>query len=63
MKCPECEKEGLKSCVYPGSIRATCLYYPPGFYNQEGKWIDNPDRNVITAEYTCSNGHCWSEKQ
>lgn len=59
MLCPECVKEGQKSCVYPGTGMTTLLYCPP-FYDEEG----NPhchDSNTTTTSYTCSRGHSWSE--
>lgn len=60
MKCPQCKKEGKKSKVYPGVGYTTCMYCPP-FYDEEGKY-HNHDGNVTTQEYSCSNGHKWTER-
>ncbi len=58
--CPGCKKQGLKSKVYPGLSSTTLAYYPP-FYDEEGNY-HNHDGNTTTTEYTCSNGHKWTEE-
>lgn len=59
MKCPECQKEGNTSLVYPGMSTTTDMYYQP-YYDEQGNYHDN-DNNSVTTEYTCSNGHTWKE--
>ena len=56
MKCPECIKEGKTSCVYPGVSMST-LVYSPSYYDEQGNYVQTPDPNTHTTEYTCSNGH------
>ncbi|GAH86400.1 unnamed protein product [marine sediment metagenome] len=59
MRCPECEKNGLKSKVYVGTSSTTLLASYP-YYDEEGNYhCDDP--NTITTSYSCSNGHSWSE--
>lgn len=60
MKCPQCVKEGKKSKVYPGVSMTTAMWCPP-FYDEEGNYHHH-DSNVTTTEYSCSNGHKWTEK-
>jgi hypothetical protein len=60
MKCPVCEKQGLKSKVYPRGQTTTLLYYTP-FYDEEGNYHHH-DRNVVTQYYECSSNHAWMEK-
>lgn len=61
MKCKECEAEGKVSRVYPGTATATtAMYWPPGYYDEQGIWVDNKFRNTITQEFKCSNGHEWA---
>lgn len=60
MFCKECKKLGLKSKVYPGLSSVTLLYCPP-FYDEEGNYHDH-DSNTTTTEYSCSNGHKWTEE-
>lgn len=57
MKCPECQRLGLKSKVFPGSSSRTLMYCPP-FYDKEGRFHDH-DRNISATDYSCSNGHKW----
>ncbi|KKM73649.1 hypothetical protein LCGC14_1408380 [marine sediment metagenome] len=60
MKCPECEKAGLKSTIYdPGGyfITAMCVQ---SFWDEDGKRHVH-DGNWRTKSYSCSNGHRWSE--
>jgi hypothetical protein len=59
MKCPVCEKEEKKSCVYPGMSTSTLMYCLP-YYDEEGKYHSH-DTNTHTTQYSCSNGHNWSE--
>ena len=59
MKCPECQKQGLKSKVYVGSSTTTLLAFQP-YYDEEGNYhYDDP--NTIYTSYSCSNGHSWTE--
>ena len=57
MKCPECEKQDLKSRVYPGMGSSTLMYCQP-FYDEEGKYHTH-DSNTTTWQYSCSEGHEW----
>ena len=59
MICPECKKEGLKSRVYVGPSTSTLMYCEP-FYDEDGK-LHIHDLNMRTTNYSCSNGHTWSE--
>lgn len=58
MFCPECQKLGLRSRVYPGVGTVTLLYCPP-FYDEEGR-MHHHDLNTTTQDFICSNGHSWS---
>jgi len=59
MICPECQKEGKKSIVFIGVSSTTLLAVTP-YYDEEGRFhFDDP--NTTTTQYTCSNGHVWSE--
>jgi hypothetical protein len=60
MICPKCEKEGLKSKVYPG-VRTSMLLHCQPYYDEDGK-LHHHDRNTATTGYNCSNGHYWLEK-
>lgn len=60
MKCPECQKSGLKSRVTNEGSSSTLMYCAP-FYDEEGRY-HNHDSNIITTLYLCSNGHYWNEK-
>ena len=59
MKCPECVKNNQKSTMSVGASMTTLMYSAP-FYDEEGRYHShNP--NTTTTEYSCSNGHRWSE--
>ena len=60
MLCPECQKQGLKSKVYPGVGSRTLQWCPP-FYDEEGNY-HNHDSNTTSTEYSCSRGHAWVER-
>ncbi len=60
MKCPICEKNKMKSCVYVGTTTSTLLYTPP-YYDEEGNLHPN-DPNTYTTNYSCSKGHKWTVK-
>jgi len=59
MKCKECINEGKKSRISPGMSSTTLAYYQP-YYDEDGKYHHH-DANITTTEYSCSNGHRWSE--
>ena len=61
MKCPECQKENKKSTVRLGMCTTTLMYADPGYYDEDGNWVDIPNPNTTFQEYTCSNGHTWTE--
>lgn len=55
MKCPECEKPGLKSTLREVGGFSTAMYCEP-WYDEDGNY-HNHDLNTHTSHYTCSNGH------
>ncbi len=57
MKCPECIKNGEKSCVYIG-MRTSTTMSTSCYYDEDGKLAIN-DPNITTTSYSCSNGHNW----
>jgi hypothetical protein len=59
MKCPECEKLGFKSCVYPNGCSVTAMC-SNNYYDENGKYHVH-NMNTRTTHYTCSNGHSWVE--
>lgn len=59
MFCPECKKEDRKSRVTPGFSSSTMMYCPP-FYDEDGRYHVH-DVNQSSTEYSCSNGHRWTE--
>ena len=61
MKCPECVKEGERSCVYPGMSTTTCMG-GQRYYDEDGR-LHVHDPNVTTSEFSCSRGHKWTTKQ
>lgn len=56
--CPKCQREGLRSIVYPQGSSATCLGFTT-YYDEEGNCVNN-DPNKYSTEYICSNNHNWS---
>ena len=61
MKCPECVKSGLRSRVYIGLSSTTLLNWTP-FYDEDGQLRNVRNPNTTTTDYTCSQGHSWSEQ-
>lgn len=61
MKCPTCKDLGVKSRVYPGMSYATCMGWQP-YYDEDGQYHSH-DPNTTTTDYTCSNGHEWTNSQ
>jgi len=61
MKCPECEKLGLRSKVFVGQATRTLMGYT-SYYDEDGKFHNN-NPNKTTTSYTCSNGHAWMVKR
>jgi hypothetical protein len=57
MKCPECEKQGLKSIVFEGPSWSTCVFSEP-YYGENGIY-HRPDHNKTSTNYRCSNGHLF----
>lgn len=57
--CSRCLYQGKKSKITIGLSTKTLAYYPP-FYDEQGKYHDH-DANTTTTEYSCSNGHNWTE--
>jgi len=61
MKCPQCQQEGKKSIITIG-FSTTTLMSTHAYYDEDGKYhFHNP--NITTTEYSCSNGHEWTEKR
>ncbi len=60
MKCPQCVEQGKSSCCYERSMLKTLMSCVP-FYDADGKRHYH-DLNHETRNYSCSNGHQWSEK-
>lgn len=60
MKCPECIKEGKRSIVTEDGCSSTAMYCPPRWDENGKRIVDNV--NTTTTEYSCSNGHIWTEK-
>jgi len=61
MKCIQCVKDGKKSLVYIGASTTTLAYFPD-WYDEDGNYVKNQGHNTITTQYSCTNGHNWSEK-
>ena len=59
MKCPECIKLGLRSKIFAGMSSGTLMCCHP-FYDEDGVYHHH-DYNKTTTNYSCSNGHSWSE--
>jgi len=62
MKCIQCIKEGKKSKVFIGTTTSTLVYAQP-YYDEDGNFVQPPDPNTHTTEYSCSNGHKWTTKE
>ena len=61
MKCPQCVEEGKRSRVVPGMSARTCMYALPGYYDEDGKWVPGKDPNTTITQYSCSEGHSFTE--
>lgn len=59
MKCAACVAAGTPSQVRVGGQMATCMGFST-FYDELGRYHSH-DPNLITTQYSCSNGHIWSE--
>ena len=58
-KCPVCKEQGLKSRVYERGCSST-LMATHTWYDEEGRFhYENPNRTI--CNYTCSNGHHFSQ--
>ncbi len=60
MKCFECQKQGLKSTVYPGACTRTCMSGSQ-YWDENGVYHYN-DPNYTTTAMRCSNGHEWIDE-
>lgn len=60
MICKQCRDEGKLSKVFPGCGTRTLMNCPT-FYDEQGKFHDH-DSNTTTMDYSCSNGHRWTER-
>ena len=62
MKCPTCVEEGKRSIINaPGYGMTTAAFYQP-YYDEDGKYHHH-DGNITTMEYSCSEGHSWTDKR
>lgn len=59
MKCQECEKAGHRSKVFRGGGVSTAMGGQT-FWDEDDRFHRH-DPNTTTWEYSCSNGHRWSE--
>lgn len=59
MKCPECQKQNLKSRVFPGAQIVPAVGYFT-YYDEVGNFHQEA-KSKITQFYECSNGHSWRE--
>lgn len=59
MFCKQCQKEGKTSRVFMSAGCITAMYCAP-FFDEQGKYHHH-DSNTSTQEYTCSNGHKWTD--
>lgn len=60
--CVACQKEDKKSTIMaPMYGTTTLIAHSPGYHDEEGIYHSNINPNTTTYEYTCSNGHSWSE--
>ncbi len=59
MKCPTCERDGIRSIVHVGGTTSTLMTIQE-FYDEEGRHHRH-DYNNRTTSYRCSNGHEWTE--
>jgi len=62
MKCPECIKEGKRSIVTQEMCSSTAMYVPIR-WDEDGKRMTEDHSNTTTTEYSCSNGHNWTETE
>ena len=58
--CPYCAANGEKSIVYDNGGTSTLMAWTP-YYDEDGVYHSD-DPNIYTNNYSCSNGHVWSEK-
>lgn len=63
--CPFCKEAGQKSQLHPSSASMTTLMASsPGYYDEDGKYVQVSDPNWTTRYYSCSNGHrFWAESR
>jgi len=59
MICKKCQEDGKESFVLLGTSVSTAAYFQ-SFYDNNGAFHGH-DGNVLKTEYTCTNGHTWSE--
>lgn len=60
MICPTCKEKDMRSRVYSQGTSSTLLGWSPGYYDEDGNYVENPDPNRHTTTYLCSNGHQWT---
>lgn len=59
--CPTCRERGLRSKVYVGMSSRTLMAVLE-WYDEDGNHHFS-DSNKTTTNYSCSNGHQWSERR
>lgn len=62
MRCPKCEKDGVRHRVYEGGTTSTLMASPPPYWDEDGKYVVPPDPNIHTTNYHCSEG-CRFQKR
>lgn len=59
--CKQCESDNKKYTVQmPMYGTTTLMAFTPGYWDEDGKYIENENPNKTTFIYQCSNGHSWS---
>jgi len=61
MKCVECVAEGKRSKVNIGMTTVTAAGIH-SFYDEDGN-IHVHDPNIRSTQYSCSEGHTWTDQR
>jgi hypothetical protein len=60
--CKECDSKGLKySVIEPMFGTTTLACGMSAYWDEDGAYHPYKDPNHTTYQYSCSNGHQWSE--
>jgi hypothetical protein len=61
-KCEQCVSEGKTSSVSEPQYGITTLMgIAPGYYDETGNYVPPYNPNRTTYEWSCSQGHRWTE--